>query len=95
MVNIAWLDVPYDEHANWARFQVVVIGTRKPPHCVLETCTFPPEYQYPSDRPRSSSMIHPTDFRLYVPSLVDNTCISQSSCSDMDLGDFALNDQIR
>ena len=95
MVNIAWLDVPYDEHANWARFQVVVIGTRKPPHCVLETCTFPPEYQYPSDHPRSSSMIHPTDFRLYVPSLVDNTCISQSSCSDMDLGDFALNDQIR
>lgn len=95
MVNIAWLDVLYDEHANLARFQVVVIGTRKPPHCVLETCTFPPEYQYPSDRPRSSSMIHRTDSRLDVPSLVDNTCISQSSYSDMDLGDFALNNQIR
>jgi hypothetical protein len=92
MANTTWLGVPYDEHANLARFQVVVIVTKKPPHCVLETCTFPPGYRYPSDRPRSSSMIHSTDFPLYVPSLVGSIYISLSFCNDMDLGDFELYD---
>jgi hypothetical protein len=94
MANITWLGVPYDERANLARLQEVVIVTRKLPHCVLETCTFPPGYLYPSDHPRSSSMTHSTGFRLYVPSLVDSICISLSSCSDKDLGDFGLNSQI-
>jgi len=94
MGNIVWLDGPYDEHANLARFLVVVIVMMKLPHCVLETCTFPLGCLYPRDHPRSSSMIHSTDLRLCVPILVDSIYISLSSCSDMDLGDFELYDQI-
>jgi hypothetical protein len=93
MANIIWLGVPYDEHVNLARFQVVVIATKKLRHCVLEICTFPPMYLYPSDRPRSSSMIHSTDLPLYVPFLVDSIYRSQSSCSGKDSGGFALNGQ--
>lgn len=92
MANTTWRDAPYDEHANLARFQVVVVVKTTLPHCVLETCTFRPGYLYPSDHPRSSSMILPTGFRLCVPSLVDSIYISLSSCSGTDLGDFELHD---
>jgi hypothetical protein len=94
MANTTWLGVPYDERANLARLQEVVTEKTKPPHCGLETCTFRPGYLYPSDHPRSSSMIRSTDLQLYVPSLVDSTYISLSSCSDMDLGDFELSSKI-
>jgi len=94
MENIVWLDGPYDERANLARFQVVVIATKRPPRYVLETCTSPLGYLYPRDHPRSSSMIRSTDLPLYVPFLVDSIYISQSSYSDMGLGDFGLNSQI-
>jgi hypothetical protein len=94
MANITWLGVPYDERANLARLQEVVTEKTKLPHCVLETCTFRPEYLYPSDHPRSSSMTHSTALRLYVPSLVDSIYISLWFCSGTDLGDFGLNTQI-
>jgi hypothetical protein len=90
MANITWLGVPYDERANLARLQEVVVVKTTLPHCGLEICTFPPGYRYPSDRPRSSSMILPTDSPLYVPSLVGSIYISQSSCNGMGLGDFEL-----
>ena len=77
MENIVWLDGPYDERANLARFQVVVIATKRPPRYVLETCTFPLGCLYPRDHPRSSSMIHSTDLPPCVPFLVDSIYISQ------------------
>jgi len=94
MGNIIWHDAPYDERGNLARFQVVVIATKRPPRYVLETCTFPLGYPYPLDHPRSSSMILETDLPPCVPFLVDSIYISRWSCSDMGLGDFGLHNQI-